>query len=76
MVIFTKYDLLLRTKISELQEDKLPEELVGDQSKIESQNALKKCVELLERTVNTLKIPVPTYVTVSSTISHSLFDQC
>ena len=76
MVIFTKYDLLLRTKISELQEDKLPEELVGDQSKKESQIALEKCVDLLQRTVKILKIPMPTYVTVSSTISHSLYDQC
>lgn len=76
MVIFTKYDLLLRTKVSELREDLVAEDRLPEESKQESQKALDKCVDLLQRTVKTLNIPMPPYVTVSSAISHSLFDLC
>ena len=76
MVIFTKYDLLIRTKVSELQEDHVAENLLAKQSEEESKNALNKCVDLLDRTVKSRNIPMPPYVTVSSAIFHSLFDQC
>jgi hypothetical protein len=62
--------------VSELQEDRVAENLLAKQSEEESEKALTKCVELLGRTVKSRNIPMPSYVKVSSAISHSLFDQC
>jgi len=78
VVVFTKYDLLLRTKVAELQEDqggRYSEDL-DMRSKQEAQKALNTCVKFLERTVKGMNIQMPRYVTVSSAISHSLFDRC
>jgi len=78
VVVFTKYDLLLRTKKAELQEDQAGRytEDLDIRSKQEAEKALHTCVKFLERTVKGLNIQMPRYVTVSSVLSHSLFDQC
>lgn len=62
--------------MSELREDLVAEDRLDEESKHETQKALDKCVDLLQRTVNSMNIPMPSYVKVSSAISHSLFDQC
>ena len=72
MVIFTKYDLLIRSRKDELQEDKFDGDLHTG-SRMEAQESLKKCVKSLEDTMRGLKekTPMPKYVQVSSTISRS-----
>ncbi len=78
MVVFTKYDRLLRTKKDELQEDHpgLKPEVIDERSKKEAQQALDRCVQSLKNTMSEMNTPMPHYVNVSSRISHSLFDRC
>ena len=79
VVVFTKFDKLLESKMRELQSD--DENLVGeelDNRSNEEANAM--CVGSLkpERAMSEMKqlMPGPRYVDVSGIISHSLFDQC
>jgi hypothetical protein len=78
VVVFTKYDRLLRTKKDELQEDHpgLKAEALDKRSKKEAQQVLGICVQSLERTMSGMNTPMPHYVNVSGIISHLLFDQC
>ena len=78
VVVFTKYDRLLRTKKDELQEDHpgLKPEVIDERSKKEAQQALDRCVQSLKNTMSEMNTPMPHYVNVSSRISHSLFDRC
>ena len=78
VVVFTKYDKLLRTKKRELQEDHpgLKPEVIDERSKKEAQQALDRCVQSLKNTMSEMNTPMPHYVNVSSRISHSLFDRC
>jgi hypothetical protein len=77
VVVFTKYDKLLRTKKDELQEDdpKMKPEVLDKQSKKEAQQVLDICVESLKRTMNEMQTPMH-YVKVSGMLFHSLFDRC
>jgi len=68
VVVFTKYDRLIRTKKDELQEDEgdlAPGDL-DRRSREEAQGALDKCLESLKRTTIRLQTPMPRYVKVSS----------
>jgi hypothetical protein len=74
VVVFTKYDRLIRTKKDEIQEDEgdlAPGEL-DRRSREDAQEALDKCLESLKRTTKRLQTPMPRYVKVSS-IKHSLY---
>ena len=77
VVVFTKYDRLLRTKRAELRDDdnSLTSEVLEKRSKEEGQKVFATCVQSLERTVSRLKIQMPLYVKVSSIVSYSCFDQ-
>ena len=78
VVVFTKYDRLLRTKKGELQEDNpgMKPEVLDKRSKKEAQQVLDICVQSLERTMSEMNTPMPHSVNVSGTISHSLFYRC
>jgi hypothetical protein len=78
VVVFTKYDKLLRTKKGELQEDNpgMKPKVLDEWSKMGAQEVLDICVQSLERTMSGMNTPMPRYVNVSSIISHSLFDRC
>ena len=75
VVVFTKYDQLLRSKKAELEEDGAPpdSEDLGTRSKEEAQRALDVCVQSLERAMVRTQTPMPRYEKVSSTTSHFLF---
>jgi len=68
VVVFTKYDLLVRTKWAELHEDQAGRysEDLDKRSKQEAEKALHTCVKFLERTVKGMNIQMPRYVTVST----------
>jgi len=78
VVIFTKYDLLIRSRKDELQEDKFSQDqaVLYSESREEAKKSLKKCTDSLSDTMDRMKTPMPCYVQVSSMISHSFFDQC
>lgn len=78
VVVFTKYDLLVRTKMVELSEDNpgLGQEYLDNQSKEEARKHLAKYTQLLSRTSSAMRIPVPPIVNVSGIISDPLFNQC
>jgi hypothetical protein len=78
VIVFTKYDRLLRTKKDELQEDNpgMKPEVLDKRSKKEAQQVLNICVQSLERTMSEMNTPIPHLVKVSGTISHSLFYRC
>ena len=78
MVVFTKYDRLLRTKKGELQEDNpgMKPEVLDKRSKKEARQVLDICVESLKNTMSEMNTPMPQSVNVSGTISHSLFYRC
>jgi len=75
VVIFTKYDLLIRSRKDELQEDKF-DGVLDTESRKEAQISLDKCVTSLQDTMKRMQTPMPPYVQVSSMISNSSFDQC
>jgi hypothetical protein len=78
VVVFTKYDQLLRSKMAELREDdkSLDAEALDERSKEEAQKAFDVCVGSLRSAMDRTQTPMPYYEKVSSTISHSFFDQC
>ena len=73
VIVFTKYDRLVRTKRVELQEDddSLSEDVLRERSKEEAQKVLHVCIESLERTLRDMEtresqMPKPHHVNVSS----------
>jgi len=77
VVVFTKYDRLLRSKKIELKGDNDnpdPEDLIR-RSREESRKVLGRCVQSLEGAMIRLETQMPRHVNVSSMISHSFFDQ-
>jgi hypothetical protein len=78
VVVFTKYDRLLRSKKIELRGDNDhpdPEDLVR-RSQEEARKVLDRCVQSLEGAMNRLETQMPRHVNVSSTIFHSFSDSC
>jgi len=61
VIVFTKYDKLVRTKRAELQEDgdgdSLSEDALDEKSREESQKALDICIQSLERTLRSMETP-------------------
>jgi hypothetical protein len=71
VVVFTKYDLLIKTKRVRLERRKLSgKEDLNKRSKEEARKVLDECVRSLEGAMVRLEIPVPRYVNVSSMTSH------
>ena len=78
MVVFTKYDRLLRSKKIELKGDSDhsdPDDL-SRRSKEESRKVLDGCVQSLKGAMIRLETQMPRHVNVSSIIFHSFSDQC
>ena len=72
VIVFTKYDRLVRLKRDQLQEDgyDLSEDALHEKSNAEAQKALDVCIQSLESTLSGMQIPKlqtpkPRYVTVS-----------
>jgi hypothetical protein len=76
VVIFNKYDLLVRARTDELQEDKFSQEqgALYTESRKEAQISLDKSVTSLQVTMRRMQMPMPPYVKMSCMISHSFFD--
>ena len=67
LIVFTQYDRLVRTKEAELRQ-KYPDmdsTRLRDQSVEEARGAFKYCLKLLERSMENLKIPMPSYAKAS-----------
>ena len=75
MVVFTKYDRLVRTKKAELREDY--EGLNGDELDKMSRDEAKKALESFTNSESVKRAMKDIFhVKVSSMISHSFLDQC
>jgi hypothetical protein len=79
VIVFTKYDLLVRKKKIGLQEgnESLSEEDLREQSEKEAQEVLDKCIQFLEGILSRMytqesRTPKPRHVIVSS-INSPLF---
>jgi hypothetical protein len=75
VVVFTKYDILLRTKKAELREnnnDLNPADL-DMRSKEEAQKEFDTCVQSLEKISRRMGIPMPRHARASSIVSPSSF---
>ena len=59
VIVFTKYDKLVRTKRAELQEDggDLSEDRLLEKSKEGAQKALEVCIQSLQRTLRDMQLP-------------------
>ena len=77
MVVFTKYDLLVRTKKVRLRRDKkgFDSGALDKRSEEEARKALAICVQSLEHAMSRMKTQMPRYANVSSIVSHSFFDR-
>jgi hypothetical protein len=84
VVVFTKYDQLIRSKKAELQEtakDLISEEDLDKQSKQASQEVLEVCVQSLKSAIGRMDsemqttTQMPPWVKISSIISHFFLDQ-
>jgi len=78
VVVFTKYDKLVRTKKDELKEENLgvDPKVLDRRSKVEAGNALDECVQCLERSLHGMETPMVPYANVSGTNPPSFVDQC
>jgi hypothetical protein len=67
VIVFTKYDRLVRTKRDELQEEdsSLSGDVLRERSREKAQIAFDKCVRSLERTLRETNTPKPNHVQVS-----------
>jgi hypothetical protein len=67
VIVFTKYDQLVRTKREELQEENngLSEGVLRERSEEEARKAFDKCIQSLERTLCDTNTPKPHHVNVS-----------
>jgi hypothetical protein len=78
VIVFTKYDKLVRSKEIELRGDQnspFTDDMV-EQSKVEAQKVLDNCIQSLKSAETRLKAPKLHHATVSSMISNSFADQC
>jgi hypothetical protein len=68
VIVFTKYDRLVRTKKDELQEDEgdLAHDVLNTRSKEDARRAFDVCLDALQRTMARMQAPMPRYVNVSS----------
>jgi len=68
VIVFTKYDALVRTKRYELQEEdgSLSEDALRERSKEKARRAFDRCIRSLERTLRDTNTPRPHHVKVSS----------
>jgi hypothetical protein len=77
VVVFTKYDKLVRTKMFELREDKacLDSDGLNKLTKEEAQKALDTTVQSLHRAIRRMdsKMDLPPWAKVSSKFSYSFF---
>ena len=75
VVVFTKYDLLVRTKKARLRRDKkgLDSGVLDRRSEEEARKALAICVQSLGHAMSRMKAQMPRYANVSSIIFHSCF---
>jgi len=77
VVVFTKYDLLVKTKRVKLQRanEGLPVDsgVLNKQSEEEAQKVLDICVRSLDQAMSKLKTQMPRYVNVSSIFSPFFF---
>ena len=67
LIAFTQYDRLVRTKEAELRQ-KYPDmgaTSLRDRSVVEAKGAFGYCLELLQRSMERLGIPMPRYATAS-----------
>jgi hypothetical protein len=76
VVIFTKYDDLIRSCKAELQGGGLDAEDLDKRSKEMARKTLDSCVQSLERITRRMQTPMPPYVNVSGMTSHFFFDLC
>ena len=68
VVVFTKYDLLVRSKRLEEEEEEdcgTDEETLRETSKVNASKAFAVCVRSLDNSTTALKIPTPPYINVS-----------
>jgi len=67
VIVFTKYDRLVRTKREELQEEdgSLSEDALRERSKEKARRAFDRCIRSLERTLRDTNTPKPNHVKVS-----------
>ena len=75
VVVFTKYDLLVKTKRVKLQRGNkgLDSVVLNKQSEEEAQKVLDICVQSLEEAMSRLKTQMPRYVHISSIFFSFLF---
>jgi hypothetical protein len=75
VVVFTKYDLLLKTKRAKLQRGNksLDSGVLNKQSEGEAQKVLDICVQSLKQAMDKLNTQMPSYVNVSSIFSPFFF---
>ena len=78
IIVFTKYDALVRTKRYELQgeDDSLSEDALRERSEEDARKEFDECIRLLERNSSDTNTPKLHHVKVSGIISHCLFDPC
>jgi len=65
LIVFTQYDKLVRTKVVHLKGAKLTPELKHQRAEAQASEALRTCIESVEKTMNYLRIPLPPHVKVS-----------
>ena len=67
VIVFTQYDRLVRTKEAELRQKypSMGQSALSDQSVEKARMAFGYCLELLERSMKRLNIPMPRYATAS-----------
>ena len=73
VIVFTKYDLLVRTKKFKLNMGKKNLE-TGFLDKSSKEAAQKEFDDFVKRIKERMQTPMPPYARVSSIISHSFFD--
>jgi hypothetical protein len=68
IIVFTKYDALVRTKRYELEDDddSLSEDALHQRSKEEARKILDQCIQFLEHILGDTNTPKPHHVNVSS----------
>ena len=74
VIVFTKYDLLVRTKKAKLKMGKKNLD-TGFLDKSSKEAAEKEFNDFVKRVTERMQTPMPPYARVSSIISHSFFDQ-
>ena len=67
VIVFTKYDRLVRTKMEELREEdaSLSGDVLRERGKEKARKAFDKCIRSLERTLRDMNPPKPPHVNVS-----------